>query len=185
MVILFLGQRRELCDNARRTLAIGAIRKTTSPSGQFQTFLLSIAPWTMFSLPTDTGGAQGVLIQKMLEEFNESWLKYWATYVELQNQLYESARAAREVSWLAATDEAKLSQINRMQRELYSTMPRRVDYMPLGGVNRTMNAALSKLNELETALTSEKAKCLRLEAAVDLLLEQIGRTKQELKAAES
>lgn len=121
----------------------------------------------------------------MLAEFNESWLKYWATYVELQNQLYESARAAREVSWLAATDEAKLSQINRMQRELYATMPRRVDYMPLGQVTRTMDAALSKVNELEAALTSEKAKCGRLVAAVDLLLEQITRTKQELQAAKS
>src|ERR671925_901828 len=60
-------------------------------------------------------------VQKMLDEFNESWLKYWASYVELQNQLYQSARAAREVSWLAATDEIRLSQINRTQRELYAT----------------------------------------------------------------
>lgn len=120
----------------------------------------------------------------MLAEFNESWLKYWATYVDLQNQLYDSAKAAREVSWLAATDEAKMSQINRMQRELYATMPRRVDYMPLGQVNLTMDNALSKLNDLETALSSEKAKCGRLESAIDLLLEQIGRTKQEFTSSE-
>ncbi len=124
-------------------------------------------------------------IQKMLAEFNDSWLKYWGAYVELQNQLYDSARAAREVSWLAATDDAKMSQINRMQRELYATMPRRVDYMPLGQVNRNLDNALSKILELEAALTSEKAKCTRLMSAVDLLLEQISRTKQELKAAES
>ncbi len=105
--------------------------------------------------------------------------------MELQNQLYDSARAAREVSWLAATDEAKMSQINRMQRELYATMPRRVDYMPLGQVNRNLDNALSKILELESALTSEKAKCSRLLAAVDLLLEQISRTKLELKGAEA
>jgi hypothetical protein len=119
----------------------------------------------------------------MLDEFNESWLRYWTIYVELQNQLYESARAAREVSWLAATDEAKLSQINRTQRELYATMPRRVDYMPLGGISRDLDSASSKLGELETALTAEKAKCARLVTAIDLLLEHIGNTKQELQAA--
>ena len=118
----------------------------------------------------------------MFDEFNESWLRYWANYVELQNQLYDSARAAREVSWLAATDDAKLSQINRVQRELYATMPRRVDYMPLSQVSRNLDSALSKVEELETALASEKVKCGRLEAAIDMLLEHIGRTKQELSA---
>jgi hypothetical protein len=118
----------------------------------------------------------------MLDEFNESWLKYWASYVELQNQLYESARAAREVSWLAATDETRLSRINRTQRELYATMPRRVDYMPLGSVSRDLDSAPSKLKELEEALTVEKTKCLSLADAIDLLLAQINRTKQELQA---
>ncbi|HYY90763.1 MAG TPA: hypothetical protein VE955_02110 [Candidatus Dormibacteraeota bacterium] len=121
-------------------------------------------------------------VQKMLDEFNESWLKYWASYVELQNQLYESARAAREVSWLAATDETRLSRINRTQRELYATMPRRVDYMPLGSVSRDLDSAPSKLKELEEALTVEKTKCLSLADAIDLLLAQINRTKQELQA---
>ena len=120
----------------------------------------------------------------MFDEFNESWLRYWAIYVELQNQLYDSARAAREVSWLAAADDAKLSQINRVQRELYATMPRRVDYMPLGQVNRDMDSALSKVQELETALASEKVKCGRLEAAIDMLLQQIVKTKQELAAGQ-
>jgi len=128
---------------------------------------------------------QGDRVQKMLDEFNESWLKYWAIYVDLQNQLYDSARAAREVSWLAATDEIKLSQINRTQRELYATMPRRVDYMPLGGVSRDLDSAPDKLGELETALTTEKAKCTRLMAAVDQLLEQIGRTRKELQATKT
>lgn len=121
-------------------------------------------------------------IQQLLDEFNVSWLKYWATYVELQNLLYDSARAAREVSWLAATDDAKLSQINRTQRELYATMPRRVDYMPLGGVQRDFDDAPSKFKELETALTAEKTKCASLEAAIDLLLAHIGRMKHEFQA---
>ena len=119
----------------------------------------------------------------MLDEFNESWLKYWRIYVDLQNQLYDTARAAREVSWLAATDEVKLSQINRTQRELYATMPRRVDYMPLGAISRDLDSASSKLRELETALTTEKARCASLVTAIDVLLEQIGRTRQELQAA--
>jgi hypothetical protein len=127
--------------------------------------------------------SRGDRVQKMLDEFNESWLKYWTIYVELQNQLYDTARAAREVSWLAATDETKLSQINRTQRELYATMPRRVDYMPLGGISRDLDSASSKLGELETALTAEKAKCARLVTAIDLLLEHIGNTRTELQAA--
>ncbi len=133
-------------------------------------------------LPSSTG-QQGNRIQKLLDEFNESWLTYWNSYVELQNQLYDSARAAREVSWLAATDDNKLSQINRTQRELYATMPRRVDYMPLGGVSRDLSSAPSKLRELEAALTAEKLKCVSLVAAVDLLLEQISRTKLELQGS--
>ena len=126
---------------------------------------------------------QGDRVQKMLDEFNESWLKYWRIYVELQNQLYDTARAAREVSWLAATDETKLSQNNRTQRELYATMPRRVDYMPLGAVSRDIDSASNKLRELETALTTEKARCASLMTAVDVPLEQLGRTRQELQAA--
>ena len=128
-------------------------------------------------------GSQGDRVQKMLDEFNDSWLKYWRIYVDLQNQLYDTARAAREVSWLAATDDAKLSQINRTQRELYATMPRRVDYMPLGAISRDLDSASNKLRELETALTTEKARCASLVTAIDVLLEQIGRTRQELQAA--
>ena len=134
------------------------------------------------SLSTDTVGGSD-RVQRMLDEFNLSWLKYWAIYVELQNQLYDTARAARGVSWLAATDEAKLSKINQVQRELYATMPRRVDYMPLGAVSRDLDSASSKLGELETALTAEKEKCAGLVTAIDLLLGQILRTRQELQAA--
>ncbi len=41
-------------------------------------------------------------VEGIFAAFNESWRVYWDAYVELQNQLYESVKAAREVSWLAA-----------------------------------------------------------------------------------
>ena len=115
------------------------------------------------------------------DEFNESWLVYWTAYIEIQNQLYESLKAAREVTWLGATDSAKMSEINAAQRQLFASMPRRLDYVPLGQVNRSMDYALSKINELQAALTSEKEKCKRLETAIDILIDKASRTKQELQ----
>ncbi len=70
-------------------------------------------------------------VEEAFVEFNESWMVYWEAYVELQDQLYESFKAAREVSWLAATDTAKMAKINQAQRQLFASMPRRIDYAPL------------------------------------------------------
>jgi hypothetical protein len=120
-------------------------------------------------------------VAQAFDEFNESWLVYWTAYIELQNQLYESLKAAREVTWLGATDSAKMSEINAAQRQLFASMPRRLDYAPLGQVNRSMDYALSKINELQAALTSEKEKCKRLETAIDILIDKASRTKQELQ----
>ncbi len=120
-------------------------------------------------------------VAQAFDEFNESWLVYWTAYIELQNQLYESLKAAREVTWLGATDSAKMSEINAAQRQLFASMPRRLDYVPLGQVNRSMDYALSKINELQAALTSEKEKCKRLETAIDILIDKASRTKQELQ----
>jgi hypothetical protein len=53
-----------------------------------------------------TEGAGDAKLVKIFASFNEAWMKYWESYVELQDQLYESLRAGREVSWLAATDDA-------------------------------------------------------------------------------
>jgi hypothetical protein len=122
-------------------------------------------------------------IEKVFEDFNKSWMTYWDAYVDLQNQLYESIKTAREVSWLAATDTTKMSEINSAQRELFSSMPRRVDYVPLGQISRDLDSAVSKLEELETALSVEKEKCKRLELATDVLLERAKKTKGELLAA--
>lgn len=110
-------------------------------------------------------------------------MTYWDAYVDLQNQLYESIKTAREVSWLAATDTTKMSAINSVQRELFSTMPRRMDYMPLGQISRDLDSAVSKLEELENALSVEKEKCKRLEEATDVLQERARKTKEELLAS--
>ncbi len=121
-------------------------------------------------------------IEQTFDEFNESWLVYWNAYIELQNQLYESLKAAREVTWLGATDNSKMSEINAAQRQLFATMPRRLDYVPLGQLNRSMDYALSKINELLAALFSEKEKCKRLEAAIDILTDKANKTRQELQS---
>jgi hypothetical protein len=119
-------------------------------------------------------------IAKILDAFNESWLNYWSAYVDLQNQLYRSVNAAREISWLAATDVAKMSEINSAQRELFASMPRRMDYMPLGQITRDLDSAVTKLEELEAALSEETEGCKKLEQAIQILRERASKTKQEL-----
>ena len=120
-------------------------------------------------------------IQQTFDEFNESWLVYWEAYIDLQNQLYESLKAAREVAWLAATDSAKMSEINAAQRQLFASMPRRLDYVPLGQVNKSTGYALGRINELESALTTEKEMCKKLETAIEILMEKASKTRQELQ----
>ncbi|HZD12585.1 MAG TPA: hypothetical protein VE177_03590 [Candidatus Binatus sp.] len=121
-------------------------------------------------------------IAKAFQEFNTAWLVYWDAYVDLQNQLYESVKAARDVSWLGATDTDKLSRLNNAQRELFASMPRRMDYMPLGQVSRNLDSAISKLEGLEKAMDTEKSMCLRLMDAIEVIKGKILLTKQELKA---
>ena len=133
------------------------------------------------TLSAISDGEKSKRIQQTFDEFNESWLVYWNAYIDLQNQLYESLKAARDVTWLGATDSAKMSEINSAQRQLFATMPRRLDYAPVGQINRSMDYALSKVNELLAALFSEKEKCKRLETAIDILTEKANRTKQELQ----
>jgi hypothetical protein len=120
-------------------------------------------------------------VEQAFNEFNDSWLTYWSVYIDLQNILYESLKLARDVAWLGATTPEKLSQINAAQRQLFASMPRRLDYAPLGQVNRSMEDASRKIDELQRTLLSEKEKCKRLEDAIDILLEKANRTKQELK----
>lgn len=110
------------------------------------------------------GGSEAIL-----DLFSQAWLRYWDAYVALQDQLYETLRAAREVQWLAATDEGKLSEINRLQRELFASVPRRLDYTPLGQVSRDLDSAPSKIEELDAALSSEDEACKKLEAEIALL----------------
>ncbi len=133
-------------------------------------------------MSADTESAKSKQIEKVFASFNESWMNYWAAYVELQNQLYESVRAAREVSWLAATDLAKMSEINRAQRDLFAAMPRKMDYAPLGQIASGLEA-LTRLDQLDAALSAEMEKCKKLENAIEILREQTSKTKQELQAA--
>ena len=113
--------------------------------------------------------------------FNEAWMKYWESYVKLQEQLYESLRAGREISWLAATDEKKLSEINQVQRELFSGMPRRLDYSPVGQIGHDMDSATAKIKDLEAVLTRAEEGCKRLEAAIALMKEKVGAMQEALR----
>jgi hypothetical protein len=127
--------------------------------------------------------AHDAKLGEILAAFNESWVKYWESYVRLQEQLYESLRAGREVSWLAATDDRKLSEINQVQRELFSGMPRRLDYSPLGQLTRNLNAAPSKIAELEAALTKEEEACKDLVAAITRMREKVEAMKEAMRTA--
>ena len=130
-----------------------------------------------------TGGGGDSEIERIFDEFNKSWMTYWDAYVELQNQLYESIKAARDVTWLAATDTRKISEINSAQRELFASMPRRMDYMPLGEISRNLETAVSKLEALQTILSAEKEMCKRLEDATGVLKERARITEEALTNA--
>jgi hypothetical protein len=122
-------------------------------------------------------------LKAILASFNEAWMKYWESYIKLQDELYESLRAGREVSWLAATDERKMSEINQVQRELFQNMPRRLDYSPLGQISRDLNSAPSKIKDLEAALAQAEEGCKDLEAAIVLIKEKVEIMKNAMNAA--
>jgi hypothetical protein len=124
-------------------------------------------------------------LKDIFVSFNAAWVKYWESYAKLQDQLYEVLRAGREVSWLAATDEKKLSEINQVQRELFADMPRRLDYSPLGQVSRDLNSAPSKIADLEAALAQEEEGCKSLEAAIALMKEKVEVMKEAMRVAGS
>jgi len=131
----------------------------------------------------EPGSAGETRIEEIFDSFGKAWLKYWESYVALQDQLYESLRAAREVQWLAATDPGKLSEINSLQRDLFASMPRRLDYTPLGQISRDLDSAPTRIAELEAALASETEACKRLEEAITILRKQTQVLKDSLKPA--
>ncbi|MDG6983778.1 MAG: hypothetical protein JRN28_04435 [Nitrososphaerota archaeon] len=131
----------------------------------------------------EPGGGDGRLAD-IFAAFNEAWMKYWASYTKLQDQLYESLRAGREVSWLAATDQEKLSEINQVQRGLFSEMPRRLDYAPLGEVTQGMQSAPGKIVDLLEALAREEEGCKELESAIALMKEKVDVMKKAMLAGE-
>ncbi len=132
----------------------------------------------------ETKEARGDRLAEIFAAFNEAWMKYWASYTKLQDQLYESLRAGREVSWLAATDQEKLGEINQVQRELFSAMPRRLDYAPLGEIMQGMSSAPSKIVELQEALSREEKGCRDLESAIAQMKEKVEAMKKAMLAGE-
>jgi len=127
--------------------------------------------------------AHDTRLREIIAAYNEAWMKYWDSYIKLQDKLYESLREGREVSWLAATDERKMSEINQVQRELFENMPRRLDYSPLGQISRDLNSAPSKIKDLEAALSEEEAACKSLEAAIGLMKEKVESMKKAMNEA--
>ena len=127
-------------------------------------------------------GERAARLEKIFASFDEFWMKYWESYVTLQNQLYETLRAAREVSWLAATDPRKLSEVNQVQRELFAGMPRRLDYMPLGQASTDLASAASKIAELEAALSLEEEDCKILEEAIETFKAKVKEMEKSLLA---
>ena len=132
----------------------------------------------------ETEGARDKRQAEIFAAFNEAWLKYWGSYTKLQDQLYESLRAGREVAWLAATDQGKLREINQVQRELFSSMPRRLDYEPVGEISQDMGSAPSKIADLQRALSREEEGCRDLESAIALMKEKVDVMKRAMLAGE-
>lgn len=124
-------------------------------------------------------------LREIFASFNEAWMKYWDSYIKLQDQLYESLRAGREVSWLAASDERKMSEINQVQRQLFENMPRRLDYSPLGQITRDLESAPSKIMDLESALAQAEEGCKNLEEAISLMKAKVEAMKKAMSAAEA
>ncbi len=133
---------------------------------------------------TDNPKDEQERVEGIFAAFDKSWLIYWDAYVELQNQLYESVKAAREVSWLAATDSDKVSRINMAQRELFASMPRRMDYTPLGQISN-LDKAMRRLQDLEDAMVTVKTKCLKLIDAIEVIRGNIATTKEGLQSRSS
>ena len=121
-------------------------------------------------------------LKEIFISFSQSYQRYWEAYVVLQNQLYETLRAAREVQWLAATDEKKLSEINSLQRELFASVPRRLDNAPLGQISEDLDSAPNKIDELDAALSSADEACRKLEEGIVILKARSQAMKEALHA---
>ena len=120
--------------------------------------------------------------EAILGSFGQAWRRYWEAYVELQDQLYETLQAAREVQWLAATDQEKLSEVNRLQRELFASVPRPLDYVPLSQVSLDLDTAPSKIADLDAALSSEEEACRKLNAEIGVLKTRTQAMREALQA---
>lgn len=126
--------------------------------------------------------AESSTLEEIFDSFSKSYKRYWEAYVVLQDRLYETLRAAREVQWLAATDERKLSEINGLQRELFASVPRRLDYAPLSQISQDLDSAPNKIEGLDAALSSEEDACKRLQSEIAILKTRALAVKKSLQA---
>ncbi len=78
--------------------------------------------------------------------------------MELQNQLYESVKAARRSPGSPLLTLQKMMEVNQVQHQLFASIPRRIDYTPLGQVIQNMDNALRKLNKLQTGTNNWKSR---------------------------
>ncbi len=140
------------------------------------------APERRYFTLNNERSADSSKLEEIFDSFSESYQRYWEAYVALQNQLYETLRAAREVQWLAATDEKKLSAINSLQRELFASVPRRLDYTPLGQISEDLDSAPNKIDELDAALSSTNESCRKLEEGIVTLKARSQAMKEALQA---
>jgi hypothetical protein len=58
-----------------------------------------------------------------------------------------------------------------------------MDYMPLGQINRGFDSAVSKLEELEKALSAGEEMCKTLQEATEVLKAKARKTKEGLLKA--
>ena len=140
------------------------------------------APEKRYFTLSDGRNAGRNKLEEIFDSFSQSYQRYWEAYVVLQNQLYETLRAAREVQWLAATDEKRLSEINSLQRELFASVPRRLDYTPLGQISEDLDSAPNKIDQLDAALSSSNEACRKLEEGIVVLKARTQAMKEALQA---
>ena len=140
------------------------------------------APEKHYFTLSDGRNADRNKLEEIFDSFSQSYQRYWEAYVVLQNQLYETLRAAREVQWLAATDEKRLGEINSLQRELFASVPRRLDYAPLGQISEDLDSAPNKIDQLDAALSSANEACRKLEEGIVVLKARAQAMKEALQA---
>ncbi len=72
-----------------------------------------------------------------------------------------------------------VSRSNMAQRELFASMPRRMDYSPW--TNQESRQCNEKIQNLEDIMVKEMTNCLKLIEAIEVIIGKISTTKQGLQ----